>query len=935
MRPVDLRCGEAPNACNNYTNNALGKLPFGLIDSSRNEWRVDEMLRDLSRGGLVIKSNNLTFWKRRPQANLATATLPPARSFPLTRYFALTGLAAFLLVAAAMLYFQQRAQNFHNQIQQELSALFAQVQDNFARRHDAVANTEVIGVHGAGYINMTRLLANALWGENFARFFAKAQRVSVDQCRAIADVKDARGRSVPPRAKLACYAGIGKQIMALPEFREFDTKVFDTMRRSDVFRIKVYDLRGITVYSSEHNQIGEDRARNSGWSSAVAGKPVSRLSYHNQVNVFEGAVNGRDLMESYVPLVPVGRKVVGVFETYSDVTALLGQIKNTAFQTRKLNAENQAAVQSAVAANRLRIEVNSIEWIVIVLALLALLYFVLLLFVRRAQRIIDTQFRERMQSQLALVRRRGLYAVLLESSRAMLRIDNRDELFATVCRIAVEQGGCRFAWIGVAGSGNQRQKAVAWYGEDAGYLDRLELRAGRVDAPRRSQAWRTLLSGANNVVINDVQTDTETSLAAREAARRAGVHSIAKFPIRQGGGVVGAINLYALEAGFFTKSLVVTLEEMANEVSFALDGYVSRMVRERAIQAFAKSESRYRSLIEHMFHGVAYCRMLYADERPQDYLYLHVNIAFEKQTGLTNVIGKRATEVFPGIREVQPVLFETFARVVLTGESERFETYLKPLDLWLSMAVYSTGEGTFVTIFDNINARKHAEQERRDYAGRLRRLARRLFTVEDAERRSINRELHDRIGQILGALNINLNIIRSQLPQQALDLVGARLADSQSLLEGAGAQVRDIMASLHPPALDDFGLLAALRTYIESLSARCTVPITLHGEDLEPRPPFIAETALFRIAQEALTNAVKHAQAKNIEVALQSVPGRVTLMIDDNGVGFDAGHPSPAGPHWGLVTMRERAESVGGAARIESSPGRGVHVSVDIPLSVA
>jgi len=126
-----------------------------------------------------------------------------------------------------------------------------------------------------------------------------------------------------------------------------------------------------------------------------------------------------------------------------------------------------------------------------------------------------------------------------------------------------------------------------------------------------------------------------------------------------------------------------------------------------------------------------------------------------------------------------------------------------------------------------------------------------------------------------------------------------------------------------------------LRVYAESFGARLAVPITMHGEDLAPRLPLAAETALFRIAQEALANAVKHARARNIEVALGATPERVTLTIYDDGVGFDAEHTMPAGSHWGLATMRERADAVGATLRMESAPGRGVHVSVEVPRRAA
>ena len=113
------------------------------------------------------------------------------------------------------------------------------------------------------------------------------------------------------------------------------------------------------------------------------------------------------------------------------------------------------------------------------------------------------------------------------------------------------------------------------------------------------------------------------------------------------------------------------------------------------------------------------------------------------------------------------------------------------------------------------------------------------------------------------------------------------------------------------------------------------MPTTVHGEDLVPRLTLATETALFRIAQEALVNAIKHARAKNIGVALQTAPERMVLTFDDDGVGIDAEHTMPAGNHWGLIIMRERAHAIGATLRTESAPGQGFHVIVEIPWRAA
>ncbi len=131
--------------------------------------------------------------------------------------------------------------------------------------------------------------------------------------------------------------------------------------------------------------------------------------------------------------------------------------------------------------------------------------------------------------------------------------------------------------------------------------------------------------------------------------------------------------------------------------------------RKAAEQAFRESEETYHSLFENMLNGFAYCRMLYEDEQPVDFVYLAVNHAFTAQTGLRDVAGRRVSEVIPGIRASDPQLFETYGRVASTGRPERFESYVAALDLWFDVAVYSPAREHFVAVFDVISTRKTAE----------------------------------------------------------------------------------------------------------------------------------------------------------------------------------------------------------------------------------
>jgi two-component system sensor histidine kinase UhpB len=213
----------------------------------------------------------------------------------------------------------------------------------------------------------------------------------------------------------------------------------------------------------------------------------------------------------------------------------------------------------------------------------------------------------------------------------------------------------------------------------------------------------------------------------------------------------------------------------------------------------------------------------------------------------------------------------------------------------------------------------------------LKHLSRRLIEAEENERRNINRELHDRIGQNLAAVNLNLGMIRSQLPGEALQVVGPRVDDAQLLLGDTMSHVRNLMAELRPAALDDYGLVAALRTYAAEYSKRFGTGVGVSGSDPVPRLPLPAEIALFRIAQEALNNVAKHARATRVDVRLAEAGESVVLSITDNGTGFDASQQRMAKPSWGMTTMRERAEAVGATLTADSTPGRGTRIQAAIP----
>jgi signal transduction histidine kinase len=320
-----------------------------------------------------------------------------AGGFRLMHYFTLTSAVAFTVVSVALYVLQQMEGTFFETVQREQGSFFAQVQTEFMRSQKSTAREDLLLLHQASHVNLTHVLSNVLWDADFAPFIARVSQIPINSCQAIG----LPPASTVPNARLACFAEVGRQIMALPGFAELDAKVHATMRKSSVFKIKVFDLRGITVYSSEHRQIGEDKADNRGWQSAIGGQAASELTHRDRFSAFEGMVENRDMISSYIPKMGGSADVIGVFEIYSDVTPILKQIDSASIKIADLTTENLARVAQAASKNQRQVDTSSDQFLLIMGTLLALLYVALLMLVRNGQRIIDGQARAQ---ELAILR---------------------------------------------------------------------------------------------------------------------------------------------------------------------------------------------------------------------------------------------------------------------------------------------------------------------------------------------------------------------------------------------------------------------------------------------------------------------------------------------------------------------------------------------------
>ncbi len=234
------------------------------------------------------------------------------------------------------------------------------------------------------------------------------------------------------------------------------------------------------------------------------------------------------------------------------------------------------------------------------------------------------------------------------------------------------------------------------------------------------------------------------------------------------------------------------------------------------------------------------------------------------------------------------------------------------------------------------NARLWEELKRRDaLRGQLLEQA---LAAQEEERRRIARELHDQTGQALTSLLVWLRALEAE----AHDSVGVtvspvRLQELKNIVADTLDGVRDLALELRPSVLDDLGLVPTLQRYVRTYQDRHQLVIDFQTVGLEGvRLPSSVETALYRIAQEALTNVIRHAGASRISLLLAVRQGTVVLIVEDDGAGFDVDRLmyGPVDERWlGLSGMRERAELLGGRLTIESAPGAGTTVFVEVPLA--
>ncbi|HWP92050.1 MAG TPA: GAF domain-containing protein [Thermodesulfobacteriota bacterium] len=464
----------------------------------------------------------------------------------------------------------------------------------------------------------------------------------------------------------------------------------------------------------------------------------------------------------------------------------------------------------------------------------------------------------------------------------------------------------------------EEEEAVmrAYRGYPGWFVERLR----RIPYPK-GFTWKTIIEGKP---IYCADTDQDTIIG--QAGRDLGTKSYAAMPIRFQDETVGVININSLKKNAFRKEELKLLEIIAQQIEIAINNA-------QKAEALRESEKRFRSM---------------ADAAPVmiwmsgvDKLWSYVNKGWLEFTGRTleQELGSSwAENLHP---DDQERCLDTYFAAFNARQEFEMEYRLKRFDgeyRW----VLDKGvprflpDGRFVGFMGScidITERKNAEERLNNYARQLQSLSHRLMSVQEIERRFLAKELHDEIGQVLTVVKIHLQALRG-LGEN--DSYITHLKESMSVVDKALRQVRDLSLNLRPSMLDDLGLVATLRWYINQQAqlGGFVGEFNASPENMRFEPNL--ETVCFRTAQEALTNVLRHANAKRVSVELRQHDSMLELVIRDDGIGFDLDavqERMARGLSFGLLSMQERVQLVGGRIEIKTKPNKGTMIRAYFPLS--
>jgi two-component system, NtrC family, sensor kinase len=314
--------------------------------------------------------------------------------FRLIPYFTLTSLIAFACVASAMIYFQTRESALLESAHSQRSSRFAQLQSVMLNQTETALRGDVLAAHQDSNAELARLLSSALWSEALAPFLTAIEKLDSSLCRSPSQRKGVINDALASPQTQVCLRQHGPQIQALASYAALDVRLQRAMQGSSVGRIRIHDLQGTTLYSTERAQVGKDSSSLPGWQRAVGGLPASAIQRQEPSDALHPSTL-REVIASHVPLIdPRTNRTLAVFEVQSDITPALHRVQQTSEGIRQTAADQQVGLEQHSLDQRRHAQRAEQVQLMTLAGLLVLLYAVLYSIVRRAHAVIEKQAQE-------------------------------------------------------------------------------------------------------------------------------------------------------------------------------------------------------------------------------------------------------------------------------------------------------------------------------------------------------------------------------------------------------------------------------------------------------------------------------------------------------------------------------------------------------------
>ncbi|MEP7239180.1 MAG: CHASE3 domain-containing protein, partial [Ferruginibacter sp.] len=513
-------------------------------------------------------------------------------------------------------------------------------------------------------------------------------------------------------------------------------------------------------------------------------------------------------------------------------------------------------------------------------------------------------------SQEKLIHINRLYGIISHVNKSISHTKDEQTLFNKVCKIAVEQGKFKMAWVGVPVNTRRTIKLIASAGETGHDMQRFADYSYEINGPIDK-----ILNGQDCFVVNEIQQDP--NMVWKEHAAERGFNAVVCLAIKKAGLLKAILTIYSSEINFFDAEEITLLKEIAGDISFAMDVFENEQLKLAAQQALHESESNLQAIFENTSEGFILTDTNGVIKSFND----KAKAIFLLNSGKEMEVGK---EIFDYVDESRRDIYKNAAPEVLEGRELHFE---------LSFERENGETAWYVFAINRVDSRGKVEGfsiAAKDITEKIffeHKIIRAIIKTQEDERYEIGGELHDNVCQLLATSQLSLGMLKKALPPSSMQWYD----QSKEYIILAAKEISNLSHRLAPAFFDDTTLKESFEILLKAFNTEDKYTVKLFFDDAVKNYnlPQDVQLNLYRILQEQLRNIYKHANARMIELDVTIFNKMLKMQLFDDGVGFDVNKVQEG---IGLANIKRRAELFSGRFQINSTPGKGCKVVVEIPL---